>query len=653
MTVSSALLPPLIKLVAVLFICPSLFGLISIHTNAGVSKCVVGPSATDKEHTVSNYATIDGINPKDFFGVWSQPPVGYQSLSRFIKCNIHNPSRKRSNQSQWKIVDGLDLECDNDFAMDFDENKLMWCISKKDVDGTTTNRFCRPGSKSESSDSIGMIRIIRHPDGIYTHVMNNRVSSLNVQCDAENLHWLHGKFYPATSLLLLLNIGLAFLYWDKHVDPFTVCKQYSKIVFDMQIWRSFTGALAHFEGLHLLFNMTTLYTFGNTLESTFGSVPFLFYNICMIPLTTIIMIGLIYLQIRLKRNDQYAQTSSVGFSGVLFAWSVVSSLESYAICPIPFAPDMCFATTTYNIGFITLKFNLGPFIQLLLMQFIMPRASFIGHLSGIICGFIFHWKLLPQELFWNPQTLIPILVLLHWIFARKIIPLPSCQSVEAGMDKTSIDCDEHSQSYKEAEAAKNGRILVWAKRMMVLCLILSLVVFDPYSSMSISQIISCVYTLLSVQCQLNTYDSKGTGTYVSCDLWRGTIITTILLLSTDAFTVPIWLLFQLKIYSNMYSTYDNWFELIVMTFRWLAHFFILLVASKMLSESGILESEPKIFEKIFGRIVTWCTHIYNLVFNVSSMTNSFVPFRGMGRTLGSEGDDSIVNRRIPVESEKA
>ena len=95
------------------------------------------------------------------------------------------------------------------------------------------------------------------------------------------------QFYSTTSLLLLINIGLAFIYWDKRVDPYTVCKHYGKIITDKELWRSFTGALAHFEPLHLGFNMMSLQALGNAIEPRYGSIPFLHYNICMIPITTI------------------------------------------------------------------------------------------------------------------------------------------------------------------------------------------------------------------------------------------------------------------------------------------------------------------------------------------------------------------------------
>jgi membrane associated rhomboid family serine protease len=117
---------------------------------------------------------------------------------------------------------------------------------------------------------------------------------------------------PTTTLLLALNILLAFIYWNRNTNPSHVAKVYNKIVVEGELWRCFSGATAHFEPLHLGFNMMTLYSLGTELEPSYGSIPFLFYNMSLIPITTLIMMSIVYLQIRKTGNAALGETSTIG-----------------------------------------------------------------------------------------------------------------------------------------------------------------------------------------------------------------------------------------------------------------------------------------------------------------------------------------------------
>ncbi len=205
---------------------------------------------------------------------------------------------------------------------------------------------------------------------------------------------------PATSLLLLLNIGLAFHYWNQRVSPNSVCKRYKNIVHDHEWWRGLSGATAHFEPLHIGFNAMSLHSLGRELEGgekgLYGSIPFLVYNIALIVCTTIVMMGMVYARLRYiqwklddsisnsnrthyqELRDRLRETSTVGYSAVLFAWMVVSTMErTQPTCPIPFFPDVCFETHTVP-GVPSLRYNIAPIASLFVAQFIMPRASFMG-----------------------------------------------------------------------------------------------------------------------------------------------------------------------------------------------------------------------------------------------------------------------------------
>jgi Rhomboid family len=67
---------------------------------------------------------------------------------------------------------------------------------------------------------------------------------------------------PGTTLLLGLNLWVAFLLWSRKVDPSAVAVSYDAVVSDREYWRCVTASFSHFEALHLGFNMMSLYNMG-------------------------------------------------------------------------------------------------------------------------------------------------------------------------------------------------------------------------------------------------------------------------------------------------------------------------------------------------------------------------------------------------------
>jgi membrane associated rhomboid family serine protease len=216
----------------------------------------------------------------------------------------------------------------------------------------------------------------------------------------ENLGFVLDK--PGTTLLLLLNVGLAFHYWNRRIDPSSVCKRYDRIAIDGEWWRGLSGATAHFEPLHLGFNMMSLRALGDELEGAGGkwygdAFAFLAYNVALVVFTTIVMMALVRARLSWTRRELDALpppspprasceermarlrgTSSVGYSAVLFAWMVISTMERAGpTCPVPFFSDLCFETRAVP-GMPYLRYNAAPVVSLFAAQFVMPRASFMG-----------------------------------------------------------------------------------------------------------------------------------------------------------------------------------------------------------------------------------------------------------------------------------
>jgi hypothetical protein len=71
--------------------------------------------------------------------------------------------------------------------------------------------------------------------------------------------------------------------------------------------------------------------------------------------------------------------------------------------PIPFTPS-------------GLPVNLGPFLLLVVTKLILPKSSFVGHLSGIVIGYPLAWNVLD---FLTPPVFLSIICLLY-LYSRQL-----------------------------------------------------------------------------------------------------------------------------------------------------------------------------------------------------------------------------------------
>ncbi|KAG7344092.1 rhomboid family protein [Nitzschia inconspicua] len=239
----------------------------------------------------------------------------------------------------------------------------------------------------------------------------------NTSKNSANRQQRRASLIPWTTyFLLLVNIGLYLLYWQRQV-PLSVVALNSQLLLG-DLGRSLTGNLAHFEIWHLGVNMMSTYALGNemSLERSLGTIPLFLLTVSWIPLMTMIVVVLQLFKTMLCSRDAISLSlasdmmstfpNMVGFSGILFAWMVVATLQTQQkSCPVFFMPDLCF--DVYEIGGFSV--SLGPIVQLVVLQVILPRASFMGHLAGIVLGFLFHWKVQPPLEWIQPCMLFPLL----------------------------------------------------------------------------------------------------------------------------------------------------------------------------------------------------------------------------------------------------
>jgi membrane associated rhomboid family serine protease len=225
-----------------------------------------------------------------------------------------------------------------------------------------------------------------------------------------NLQLMYNR--PVTTLILIGIMGYWYALYSNQIDPSVVSFSYEKIVTDGEWIRLFTAAFAHFDLMHLCFNGMMVYQLG-AIEEVYGSARYAYLSLALVVITGFICLLLSYILIyRMQQEDARFQ-QAVGYSCVLFAWIVAASVRMREFCPIIFAPDMCFKT--WFIPVIQFPVNLGPVALLVITKLIIPRSSFMGHLSGILIGLPLAWNALDWL---HPMWLISTLTVMFMLSAR-------------------------------------------------------------------------------------------------------------------------------------------------------------------------------------------------------------------------------------------
>eukprot|EP01103_Thecamoeba_quadrilineata_P001481 TRINITY_DN11339_c0_g1_i1.p1 TRINITY_DN11339_c0_g1~~TRINITY_DN11339_c0_g1_i1.p1 ORF type:complete len:301 (-),score=51.05 TRINITY_DN11339_c0_g1_i1:55-957(-) len=142
-----------------------------------------------------------------------------------------------------------------------------------------------------------------------------------------------------------------------------------------EIWRLLTASFFHLDLLHLVFNTISFHTIGSQIESSLGSTKFIY--LCLIPFSILCnLLATVLLLILGTIDVSMASTCSAGFSAVIFSLLCFQSViqPSYKL-----------------FGYFTISSKLYPWILLVLLQILLPKVSFIGHLCGIIMGHLYVW----------------------------------------------------------------------------------------------------------------------------------------------------------------------------------------------------------------------------------------------------------------------
>jgi membrane associated rhomboid family serine protease len=174
---------------------------------------------------------------------------------------------------------------------------------------------------------------------------------------------------------------LSTLIFNIKIFNFTLCEW--PVIYKHQYYRLLTHNFFHLNFVHIASNLIFFYVIGISLEKKLGTALMM-----TIILQTSLLISIVYL-IQIVTLNYFVVTlmnlaeynydfyCSAGFSGILFTLLYIN----YNFSKIANGYVLMF-------GIIPIKAKIVPIAYLLLIQILIPNSSTIGHLSGIITGFL-------------------------------------------------------------------------------------------------------------------------------------------------------------------------------------------------------------------------------------------------------------------------
>ncbi|CEG43598.1 serine protease family [Plasmopara halstedii] len=189
----------------------------------------------------------------------------------------------------------------------------------------------------------------------------------------QQIHQLERK-PPVTLGLIALMYGIHF---QKGQTPelfssYSLCPD--KVLNRWDLSRVVVSGLLHVDDWHLYHNMASFLWKGYNLEYKLGSVRFL---LTVGGLLVLCHLFVVVVALALAKGFQIPgplHQCSVGFSGVIFALKVLLNHNSPAF------------SSLYGFQVPT---KYAAWLELVVIHYMVPRSSFIGHMCGILAGYIF------------------------------------------------------------------------------------------------------------------------------------------------------------------------------------------------------------------------------------------------------------------------
>jgi len=133
---------------------------------------------------------------------------------------------------------------------------------------------------------------------------------------------------------------------------------------------------------------------------------YLHYSLVLVVLSGVLVLGAYYVLIQRFKLEYFRRVTAVGYSCVVFGWMTILAVKQ--------------PSSKLNLfGFLSLPISFAPFESLIFTSIIVPQASFVGHLSGIIGGYAIAWGLIHgMNNYWAVSMLGWIIFLFMWSLKR-------------------------------------------------------------------------------------------------------------------------------------------------------------------------------------------------------------------------------------------
>lgn len=188
---------------------------------------------------------------------------------------------------------------------------------------------------------------------------------------------------PITSCIICLCTAIWFYIQKKNIGYSHVGLSYETAI-EGHHWRIITSAFAHISVIHLVFNMSALWSLGVVEQlghKGLGVAFYLHYTLVLVVLSGILVLMAYHVLINRFKVEYFRRVTAIGYSCVVFGWMTILAVKQ--------------PSSKLNLfGFLSLPISFAPFESLVLTSIIVPQASFLGHLSGIIVGYCIAWGLI-------------------------------------------------------------------------------------------------------------------------------------------------------------------------------------------------------------------------------------------------------------------
>jgi membrane associated rhomboid family serine protease len=181
-----------------------------------------------------------------------------------------------------------------------------------------------------------------------------------------------GGIPPTTLAVIVLCVGIYIIQnvfsWD--LQLFTMCPR--MVLYTHEYYRVFTSTLFHANLMHIGMNMLSTSAISTSVEKKIGTIRLFLSIWWAIILTSTLYVTITYIASSVFGYDDWMYQHAVGYSGIIFHLTVIE-------CHLHPGLRNVFGTVQVPTYWY-------PWVLLVVLQFIMPNLSFLGHLVGILTG---------------------------------------------------------------------------------------------------------------------------------------------------------------------------------------------------------------------------------------------------------------------------